>query len=203
MSEDSSSSPRQQALSEYRRQLILDAARRVFERHGFEGTTMRAIAKEAGYTTGGLYGNYANKEDIYAELLSQTLNALYRTVHQATLSCSEPLAKARTASMAFFDYYLDNPGDLDVGFYLFSGMKPRGLTRELDRRLNSELLQSLDEITTALEHSGKEQQQARQTTAAIFSHIVGVLMLTHTGRLRLLHTDSRVLIEGFLDQVLK
>jgi AcrR family transcriptional regulator len=45
---------RSERLNALRRQLILDAAQRVFERDGLEKTTIRAIAKEAGCTTGAI-----------------------------------------------------------------------------------------------------------------------------------------------------
>ena len=43
---------RNEQLNALRRQLIMDAAQRVFERDGLEKTTIRAIASEAGCTTG-------------------------------------------------------------------------------------------------------------------------------------------------------
>jgi TetR/AcrR family transcriptional regulator len=42
---------RQDALRDARRQVIIDAARRVFERAGLEGASIRMIAAEAGCTT--------------------------------------------------------------------------------------------------------------------------------------------------------
>jgi AcrR family transcriptional regulator len=199
----SSSAPaRRQSLSVYRRELILAAARRVFERQGFEGATMRAIAEEAGYTTGGLYGNYAGKEEIYADLLSQTLGALQAAVTEAAKAVSEPLASAYAAAWAFFDYYLRHPEDLDLGFYLFSGMKPRGLTTGLNRRLNDELSGSLNVITAALERAGWAPNKAMQTTASLFSHIAGALMLQHTGRIRLFETDCGTLVKDYLSLVI-
>jgi AcrR family transcriptional regulator len=56
---------RSERLNALRRQLILDAAQRVFERDGLEKTTIRAIAAEAGCTTGAIYPWFAGKETIY------------------------------------------------------------------------------------------------------------------------------------------
>ncbi len=37
----------------------------------------------------------------------------------------------RAAAMTFLPFLRENPGDLDLGFYLFrGGMKPKGLGRE-------------------------------------------------------------------------
>lgn len=44
------------------RQRILDAALRLFEERGFDGTTMRAIAKEAGVSVGNAYYHFTSKD---------------------------------------------------------------------------------------------------------------------------------------------
>ncbi|MBL4906594.1 MAG: helix-turn-helix transcriptional regulator [Sneathiella sp.] len=47
-----------------RRQKILEAATRVFEKVGLANASMRAIALEAGCTTGAIYPIFSGKEDI-------------------------------------------------------------------------------------------------------------------------------------------
>lgn len=65
---------RQEAVSELKRALIVAAARRVFEAEGLEGASLRAIAKEAGYTAGAIYFHFASKEAIYAQVLEESLD---------------------------------------------------------------------------------------------------------------------------------
>ena len=60
---------RQKAVSELKRELILDAARKVFEAEGLDGASLRAIAAGAGYTPAALYFHFEFKEAIYAEVL--------------------------------------------------------------------------------------------------------------------------------------
>jgi AcrR family transcriptional regulator len=50
---------------------LLDAARRLFVDRGFSGTSLRDIAAEAGYTQGAFYSNFANKEDLFVELMRE------------------------------------------------------------------------------------------------------------------------------------
>ena len=56
-----------------RRRKILDAAERIFKRTGIEDASIRKIALEAGVTTGAIYPYFDGKEEIYAELLSESL----------------------------------------------------------------------------------------------------------------------------------
>lgn len=51
-------------------QIILDAAQSLFLSKGFSGTSMRDIAREAGYrSVAGLYNHFSEKEEIFATLL--------------------------------------------------------------------------------------------------------------------------------------
>lgn len=49
------------------RDQLLDAAIRVFARHGFAGTKIMDIVREAGLSTGAVYGRFASKEDLLRE----------------------------------------------------------------------------------------------------------------------------------------
>jgi AcrR family transcriptional regulator len=53
------------------RQTILDAAERLILSQGYNGTSMRQIAQEAGIALGGIYNHFAGKEAIFAALLER------------------------------------------------------------------------------------------------------------------------------------
>ncbi len=59
------------AKSEQTRQLVADTALRMFRDIGFEKTTMRAIAAEAGVSVGNAYYYFASKDDLVHELYIQ------------------------------------------------------------------------------------------------------------------------------------
>ena len=194
---------RKQAVSDLKRGLILDAARRLFERDGLEGASLRAIAAEAGYTPAALYFHFDSKEAIYAELLSQSLAALKDTVDNEVAEAATADAHLRAAALAFFDFYARNPGDLDLGFHLFrGGMRPKGLGRDRDRRLNAELEAALAPITAAAEGLGADPAAARLLTADAFAHAAGLLLLSHTQRIRMFGADARPLMERYLDRAI-
>lgn len=199
-SEDADRSERRRAVSDYRREMILAAARRVFAAEGLEGASLRAIAKEAGYTHGALYFYYASKEQIYGDLLAGSLDRLQDAVHAAAAPAA-PVERLRASALAFFDYYRDNPGDLDLGFYLFRGMKPLGLTRDLNAELNGKLWAVLSEWDRALRDLGWTAETAEREVAALFGHAVGLLLLVHTGRMRLFGLDGRELMADYVGRL--
>jgi TetR/AcrR family transcriptional regulator, transcriptional repressor for nem operon len=51
------------------RRKIIDSARRLFNRYGFEGASLGQIMAGAGLTHGGFYSYFGSKSDLYAEVL--------------------------------------------------------------------------------------------------------------------------------------
>ena len=56
------------------REKILNAAKREFLEKGFAGTNVRAVAQEAGVTTGALYNLFKNKDGIFEALVGGVFN---------------------------------------------------------------------------------------------------------------------------------
>ena len=50
---------------------ILDAAYRAFLDNGYNGTSMRALARAAGLTLGGMYAHFSGKEEIFLAVLER------------------------------------------------------------------------------------------------------------------------------------
>lgn len=56
---------------------ILDAAKAEFIERGFAEASMRTIAERAGFTTGMLYSRFADKSEIFRELVESPADELY------------------------------------------------------------------------------------------------------------------------------
>jgi AcrR family transcriptional regulator len=194
---------RQKAVSELKRGLILDAARKVFEAEGLDGASLRAIAAGAGYTPAALYFHFESKEAIYAEVLRGSLANLGQAVTGAISPTKPPANRLRAAAMAFFCYYAENPGDLDLGFYLFrGGMKPRGLGKERDESLNAALEYALRPIADAAQALGARRAEAKLLMVDIFAHAAGLLLLAHTGRIRMFGASAPKLMERYVESTI-
>ena len=192
---------RRQAVSDHKRTLILGAAREVFAAEGLEGASLRAIATRAGYTPGALYFHFDSKEAIYAEVLHGSLAALGLAVNEAVAKAQGAEAKLRAAAMAFFRFYAENPRDLDLGFYLFrGGMKPKGLGRERDVSLNDSLEAALRPIAEAAEAMGSTRTEADLLMVDTFAHATGLLLLLHTGRIRMFGASAAERMEAYVDE---
>ena len=98
-------SPRQDT-----RQLILDTALRLFEQRGYAGTTMRAIAEEAGVTPSNAYYWFASKDE-----LVQAFYLRIQTEHaeRAAMALAPGLPlidRLRAVEHAFLDVIADYHG---------------------------------------------------------------------------------------------
>ena len=190
---------RQQRLAESKRRTILDAARQTFVEEGLERASLRAIAAKAGYTPAALYFHFESKEAIYAELLRDSLSALGQSVARAVKKTQGATGRFRAAAMAFFWYYAKHPSELDLGFYLFrGGMKPQGLSRGTDRELNAALESSLRPLSEAALGMGADESEANEAMVNIFAHATGLLLLLHTGRIRMFGASAERLMDQYV-----
>lgn len=189
---------RQQTQSDARRKGVLDAARAVFERLGIEGANIREIAKQAGYTPGAIYSYFENKEAIYGALLDESLERLNAAVDATGASGVTPADLLEAKAGAWFGFYAANPRDLDLGFYLVQGLRPRGLSSELNEQLNDRLHDALRPCEAALQAMGLGAEEALRENTALFAHGVGLLLLQHTGRIRMFGQDATLLFEAYL-----
>jgi AcrR family transcriptional regulator len=181
---------------------VLDAARAAFFELGLDGASIREIAQRAGYTPGAIYSYFANKEEVYAALLGESLERLNAQVAAARDGCARRGADVvRATATAFFAFYRENPRDLDLGFYVFQGLQPRGLTPALNEALNRQLRSALQPTEEALVDMGLRPEPALQEVTALFAHCVGLLVLSHTGRIRMFNQGSQELFDAYLVQM--
>lgn len=99
------------------RAALLDAARALIREHGYERTTMEAVARRAGMTTGAIYGNFKNREELFIALglaywrpiapavpPGATFAQALRAIAEATLAAVEeraPVAVGRLTGLAY------------------------------------------------------------------------------------------------------
>lgn len=65
---------RREAQVERNRELLLAAARRVFLARGYHGSTLEAIAADAGFSKGVVYSQFESKADLFLALLDERID---------------------------------------------------------------------------------------------------------------------------------
>lgn len=59
------------------RQRVIDAAQDLFDTHGYQGTTIREIARHAGVAVGSVFTTFASKGEILSEVMQSRIEPLY------------------------------------------------------------------------------------------------------------------------------
>jgi AcrR family transcriptional regulator len=189
---------RKAAVSAFKRELIREAAKRVFVEVGLPQTSVREIAKEAGYTTGAIYAQYASKEEVYADILRESLTSMAVAVEQAA-AVAQVGRKGAAALRAWFEYFRERPAEYDLGFYLYGGAKPAGVGKDLNRELNVRLKRVYAAAADALEADGLvKASEKHERAVAGASWMFGLLLMFRTGRLKILAVDVDLLVDECL-----
>jgi AcrR family transcriptional regulator len=92
-----------------RRGELLEAARRVFERDGYHGTTVSAIVQAAGLSQGAFYLYFADKKGIFAALQEEMATLLRRRIYWVTRDESDPRRRLEAGLRAYFEFYDEYP----------------------------------------------------------------------------------------------
>jgi AcrR family transcriptional regulator len=100
------------------RQEILDAARELFIREGFDNVSMRKIAEKIEYSPTTIYLYFQDKADLLDCLCQETFSRLLKK--QATLgqTVSDPLERLRLGLRGYIEFGLKHPNHYQVTFMM-------------------------------------------------------------------------------------
>ncbi len=91
------------------RSRLLSAARAVFARDGYVGTTMSSVAAEAEMSLGALYRYFSDKEDLFAALIADTHAELFRASGNTTHDlATNPYEAILEANEGYLSHYHQN-----------------------------------------------------------------------------------------------
>ena len=85
---------------------ILDAAAHLFCTQGYQGTTIRDIARAVGILPGSLYCHFATKEDLLAAVYTRGVDQICQSVQSAVDRCTDPWERLEAACVAHLEAIL-------------------------------------------------------------------------------------------------
>src|ERR1039457_4823411 len=120
-------SHRQKHKEELRR-VILDAARDIFVRQGYESFSMRKLAEKIEYSPGSVYLHFKNKEELFECLVDESFARLLTTLTDLRNGQEQtsPVEELKMGMRAYVEFGLRNPNDYRFAFML----RPPGEKRE-------------------------------------------------------------------------
>src|SRR5713101_704608 len=98
------------------REEILDAARALFVKEGYEHVSMRKIAEKVEYAPGTIYLYFQDKAEILERICDETFSKLAQRIHAINTDPSSPLDGLRRGLRTYVQFGVDNPNHYIVTF---------------------------------------------------------------------------------------
>lgn len=100
------------------RQDILDAARDLFIREGFENISMRKIAEKIEYSPTTIYLHFQDKADLLDCVCEETLQKLESRLAAIRETTPRELDRMKSGLRAYIEFGLEHPNDYRVAFLM-------------------------------------------------------------------------------------
>jgi AcrR family transcriptional regulator len=157
---------KQAVVSEFRCAEILDAARKVFARHGFEGATVDEIADAAGLAKGTVYLYFPSKREIYLEALRHGISRLVEETRRNVAAAPATEAKVRAFIETRVRYAEENRNLVKIYHSEFGSFGPAHVNKEF----RNQYLEQVKLLEGVLEEAAaKGQIRAVRAEAAAFT----------------------------------
>jgi AcrR family transcriptional regulator len=102
------------------RETILEAARELFVRDGYESFSMRKLAERLGCSHGSIYLHFRSKEELFDSLVERSFAQLFESLRALERGGRErdPVRLLKRAARAYVDFGLRNPGAYEFAFLI-------------------------------------------------------------------------------------
>jgi AcrR family transcriptional regulator len=169
-----------QQRTEATRRALLDAARRIFARDGFEASRIEDIAGATGHTRGAFYAHFSSKEDLFFALFEQQVGDRLRDLRSLLERCSTSDGRLR----ALRKFYLAHVANrqwvmLSLEFKLFALRHPKLRARlaRTHRRIRESL--KLETITKLIPELMEPRRESREVRRVALEAVLNGLVLEH------------------------
>jgi AcrR family transcriptional regulator len=97
-----------------RREKILEVAKRLFAAKGFDGTSIRNIAKDSGLSVAGMFHYFSSKEEILNEIITEFVDSGYDGLEAIRKRDRPPLEKMEEICKFYVHHLAGNKNELTI-----------------------------------------------------------------------------------------
>lgn len=188
------------------RQLILDAALKMFLEVGYAKTSIRNIADSIEYSPGTIYLYYKDKDELLYGVQHQAYAKLLE-VFQKKAKDKNPAKRLREICQAYIEFGLKNPGLYDLMFIIRS---PMNVDETIHKTNGGNCLGYLSQcVAECIEQKLIKFEDAKSSTLQVWSLAHGLVSLDIRCRLRVMIQDENAVYEmlgatmnNYLDMVI-
>jgi len=172
--------------AEQTRQYILDKTAPIFNKKGYDGTTLSDLERVTGLTKGSLYGNFSGKEELASEAFRYSMKKVKAMVEDA-LEYAVSNREQLEALLTFFSHYVFNPPVAGGCPLLNSAVEADDYRTAMRKVVVEELLSVVSFIERLLKkgiQAGefKKEIKPRELAFIFFCSIEGALMFSRAER---------------------
>ena len=174
--------------AEQTRQFIIEKTAPLFNKKGFDGTTLSDLTKVTGLTKGALYGNFRDKEEIGAEAFRYSIRKVKEGV-RAHMAGAGSFKRQLSALVDFYAEYVFDPPVAGGCPLLNTAIEADDHRTSMRRAVVEELLsvtQFIEDLITQGIRTGefKTDTRAKELAYTFFCSIEGALMFSRVERSR-------------------
>src|SRR6185312_8462753 len=103
-----------EALWTSRCEQILEAAARLFARHGYTDTDTQLLAEKLGVGKGTLYRYFPSKEELFLATVDRVMRRLHEQIEAAIKDVDEPLQRIALAIRAYLAFFAEHPDFVEL-----------------------------------------------------------------------------------------
>ncbi len=177
---------------------ILDAARDLFIRHGYENVSMRKIADRIEYSPTTIYLYFKDKSELISAICEETFDSLKKELNAVLQSADGPVESIKAGLVAYIEFGVKHPNQYKMVFL----MPPEERKRDFEQSAGFQCYEALCRLVQAGMDTGKiapgDVVGVSQSLWAA-AHGVTALLVTHThlpwidhGKLARMVVDSAV-----------
>jgi AcrR family transcriptional regulator len=192
-----------------RRELVLAAARKLFLRRGYDGTTVVEIARRAGFSKRTVYLDFPSKHEVFGAVLAPELERLRGLLGRAVEGRRDGRLQTRALALAYADFALTEPEIFAWVMTLerrdfYRGRSLEGLGFHARRCL--ELNEAMSRMADAALARGLEDGSVRSQLAVpqlnllIWAGLVGILEIAR-GRAGVLGSHYRITPRQLIEEL--
>lgn len=189
---------------EARRTDILNAAKKLFPLHGFDGTKIHMITKEAGLSPAAFYLYFKNKLEIYRTLCLDGTSILKEMILQSLEKDHAAHAKRIEAvAMAYFSFFNTHRDYYKIISVLHLGQPEFFNNSDLILNLENQSVELLNIFSMVLRQGIKDGEfkpvDPWKTAAVLWAMMDGILMMEVRKSARYINVDITTLTQTLLD----
>jgi AcrR family transcriptional regulator len=106
------------------RQEILDAARDILVREGYEGLSMRKVAEKIDYSPTAIYLHFKDRDDLVFNVCEQLMAGLARELQEVANRSPDPLVALKKGLRRYVEFGLAHPQHYEATFGIPHGHDP-------------------------------------------------------------------------------